>query len=81
LDTEVLGVALLAGIGAGVYPNLSQAIGKAVRIAAVLPHDLQKAQLYDCYFEVFLELVNDMAARFSPLTRLTKTGDAFIGKN
>jgi xylulokinase len=72
IDTEVLGVALLAGVGAGVYSDLHQAVGKAIRIADTLPFDCRKAEIYDRYFEAYLELVKDMAPRFTHLAELSR---------
>ncbi|MEN6412916.1 MAG: FGGY family carbohydrate kinase [Veillonellales bacterium] len=72
LDTEVLGVALLAGVGVGIYSNLAQAVNETVQIARIIPYDAQKAERYDRYFQAYLELVNDMSGRFSQISSLLK---------
>jgi len=73
-DTEALGVALLAGLGAGVYSDLPQAVAKAVKVADVLSYDRQNADIYDYYFKAFLELVNELAPRFGHFAALTRGG-------
>lgn len=72
IDTEVLGVALLAGVGVGVYSDLDEAIDKAVRIADTVPCNRRNSICYDRYFRAYLELVQDMEPRFSPLAELTR---------
>ena len=73
IDTEVLGVALLAATGVGVYANLDQAVKKAVRIADRLPFNRQNAEIYDRRFKAYLELVDDMTPRFSHLAELMRS--------
>lgn len=51
-----LGAALLAGVGTGIYSDFDQAVQKTIRIEKEYIPNLEKAQVYDRFFEIYLRL-------------------------
>lgn len=62
-DAAVTGVAMLAGLGAGVYPDVADAIERCVRREAVIEPDPATVALYDERFAAYRELVGSAVVR------------------
>lgn len=71
IEAGALGVAILAGVGAGVYDSVEQGTQAAVRYADRVAPDPEAVELYGRIFEVYAELEQ----RVSPLyARVPVTG-------
>jgi xylulokinase len=62
-DAAVTGVAMLAGIGAGVYTSADDAIGQCVRLDPAIEPDPAAADRYDEAFEAWRRLAQSQAVR------------------
>ena len=70
LETETLGSALLAGVGCGIYPNLSFAVKAAVKIVEEIPYQKVQAERYDRNFDVYMRLVDHFSGEFDKLAEI-----------
>jgi len=68
--TEVLGAALLAGVGLGLYPDFSTAASQAVDQGDVFEPDLEVHQHYNRLFSVYKELYEDTKHHFEKLAKM-----------
>lgn len=66
-QTEVLGAALLAGVGLGVYPDFAAAIDAHVRSSRVFLPDAQAHAAYDQLFPLYCDLYKDVEPYFTRL--------------
>ena len=55
-EASLLGAAILAGVGAGVYPNVDEAINRVSHVAGVFEPDPAAATIYDQRFPLYREL-------------------------
>ena len=62
-DAAVTGVAMLAGLGVGLYADVADAIARCVRPEAVLEPDVVHVALYDERFAAYRELVGSKVVR------------------
>jgi xylulokinase len=62
-DAAVSGVAMLAGLGAGIYPDVAEAIGRCVHLASPIEPDATTKELYDERFAAWRELAEARVAR------------------
>ncbi|MFL5754812.1 MAG: FGGY-family carbohydrate kinase [Chloroflexota bacterium] len=69
-DAAVTGVAMLAGIGAGVYGDVDEAIDRCVRREPAIDPDPANRAVYEDRFDAWRELVS------SPAVRRSIAGDA-----
>ena len=68
--TEVLGAALLAGVGLELYPDFSTAASQAVDQGDVFEPDLEVHQHYNRLFSVYKELYEDTKHHFEKLAKM-----------
>lgn len=54
-ESTAVGAAIWAGLGAKVYPNYRQAVQKMVRLSRIVRPDKKKADVYDFYYEKYLD--------------------------
>jgi xylulokinase len=69
-EGPALGVALLAGVGAGVYHSVEQACEAAVRYGDALPPDMEAHGRYEPYFQLYKRLYLDLKEDFERLAEL-----------
>lgn len=72
LDSQgpALGVALLAGVGAGVYSSISEACTQTIRVADSLEPNIQHAELYERQYRVFRRLYASVKEAFGEIKEL-----------
>jgi xylulokinase len=78
-QTEVLGAALLAGVGLGVYSDFGEAIAAHVRPARVYTPNDWAHQAYDELFPIYRDLYDDVEPYFSRLAGI-ELPSAWIGR-
>jgi len=61
------GAALLAGVGAGVFPTVQAACAATVRVAAQTPADPDRAALYDRLYRTYRDLYPALTPSFHAL--------------
>lgn len=59
-----LGAAILAGVGVGVYRDFKEAVRRTVQITRVHEPDMKAHQIYQQYFEVYLEIYDALKEIF-----------------
>ena len=70
-EASLLGAAMLAGVGAGVYANVEEAISRVWRAEGVFEPVTAAKRIYDQRFPLYRELyesVVNVSARLSELT-------------
>jgi len=55
-----LGAAILAGIGAGLYKDFNEAVGKTIEITRTHEPDMKNHEIYSKYFDIYLEIYNNL---------------------
>lgn len=70
------GAALLAGVGAGCYPDVAQACAQTLRERERLVPDPVRQQTYDSYYQVYRALYPALKEPFARLAELAHTGAA-----
>ena len=75
-DDAAVGSAMLAGLGAGVFPDWAAAARCGTRDAQVIAPDPVDAATYDRYFTVFQESARDLAPHYHALYELSQGGEA-----
>jgi xylulokinase len=68
--TEVLGAAVLAGVGIGAYPDYPTALERVVAIGREFPPDSRAHAAYNNLFPIYKELYPDVEPYFERLARL-----------
>lgn len=67
-----LGVAILAGVGAGVYPSVREACQKIIEKKKHISPDKEIHEKYMEFYSLYCELYPDLAKRFKTLTQIGK---------
>lgn len=70
-QATTLGVALLAGVGAGVYSSFEEAVQKTVRIQRTHYPSLDNHDTYEKFYQIYLELYQKLQDSFETLARIT----------
>ena len=70
LDSEVLGAAVIAGFGVGLYPNMVEASEKMVRTAKIFLPDAGRRDVYGRLLEIYESLYPDLQEEFSKLAKV-----------
>jgi xylulokinase len=55
-EGPALGVALLAGVGAGIYSSVAEACEVAIKTVSVQQPIVENVRVYDRYYQVYKEL-------------------------
>ena len=64
-DAATTGVAMLAGLGAGVYRNVDEAIARCVRMDPAIEPSAPTHDVYDEAYEAYVELAASAVVRRS----------------
>ena len=64
------GVALLAAVGAGLYPTVQAACEAAISVVDTLPPDSRSVAVYESYYALYRRLYAALAGEFDTLARL-----------
>ncbi|HXE55734.1 MAG TPA: xylulokinase [Tepidisphaeraceae bacterium] len=64
------GVALLAGVGTGVWDSVEQACRASIKQIAKVQPNRRHASAYDAYYQTYGKLYYDLKERFSEMSRL-----------
>ncbi len=64
------GVALLAGVGTGVFGSVEQACAASIRLVTKLTPNQKRAGAYDRHFAVYDKLYDDLKPRFAEISEL-----------
>ena len=64
------GVALLAGVGTGVWKNVEQACRASIETVKKIPVDKKSAAFYDKYYGVYAKLYGDLKNRYAEIAAL-----------
>ena len=70
VHTEVLGAAVLAGVGIGAYPDYGTALGRVVEVDSEFTPDPKAHAAYNQLFPVYKELYPDVKPYFERLAKL-----------
>ena len=65
------GVALLAGVGTGVWNSVEEACRSSIKQTEKVNPDKKLAKLYDRHFAVYDKLYGDLSARFAEMAALS----------
>jgi xylulokinase len=69
-EGPALGVALLAGVGAGVYARVEEACDAAIRTVAVTEPSPDSQKIYDGYYAIYRALYQSLKDRFQDVGQL-----------
>jgi len=73
-EGPAFGVALLAGVGTGVWTSAAEACRATIRVQDECPPRAAEAALYDRYYPVYQGLYGALKDSFAAVTRLSETG-------
>ena len=65
-----LGAAILAGVGTGQYKSFKQAVDRTVKIKSTHEPDLKNHEIYEKYYELYLEIYNNLKETMLKASRL-----------
>ena len=65
-----LGVALLAGVGAGIYPNLKKVCKKMITTGKGVKPDFKRVKIYNEYYKLYRKTYSNLKAEFRELAIL-----------
>ncbi|MFW5980550.1 MAG: xylulokinase [Halanaerobiaceae bacterium] len=68
-----LGAAILAGVGAGIYKDFSEAVNRTVKIERTHKPDRENHKLYQKYYNLYLELYDNLEGSYENLDEI-RTG-------
>ncbi len=69
-EGPALGVAILAGVGAGVYPSVADACDRMIRKNAPLSPDAAASAAYEPYYQLYNSLYPVLKERFAALSEM-----------
>lgn len=69
-EGPALGVALLAGVGTGVYPSVEEACRSVIKVACTTTADQESKQVYDRYYPVYQSLYQSLKGDFAEVSRV-----------
>lgn len=61
---STLGVALLAGVGTGLYKNYKEAVERTIKITRIQEPNKEAHEIYEKYFPIYLEIYKDLKNTF-----------------
>jgi xylulokinase len=71
-EGPALGVALLAGVGAGIYASVDQACDAVIHKGSVQQPDMDRHRAYEPYFQLYRKIYTDLKGDFKILSELVK---------
>lgn len=72
-EGAAFGAALLAGVGAGVYPDVVTACRQTIRVVDTLAPQPAAVELYEQYYTLYRRLYEHLAGDFSALAQIVRT--------
>ncbi|MDO5396514.1 MAG: xylulokinase [bacterium] len=69
-EGPALGVAILAGVGAGIYPSVEDACAKMIHYNPAQEPDAESVPEYQKYYEVYTQLYKDVKDTYSKLASI-----------
>jgi len=69
-EGPALGVALLAGVGTGVYPSVAEACRSVIKVASTTNADPKTKKVYDGFYSVYRSLYRSLREDFSAVAKL-----------
>ncbi|MCL5104282.1 MAG: xylulokinase [Armatimonadetes bacterium] len=70
-EGPALGVALLAGVGTGIYPSVEKACRSVINVATSTPADREAKAVYDKYYTVYQSLYQSLKGDFERVSKIT----------
>ncbi len=71
-EGPALGVALLAGVGAGVYKNVEEACDTAIKVKNVQQPELGNTEKYSEFYKIYTKLYSSLKNNYSELAGILK---------
>ena len=65
-----LGAAILAGVGAGLYPSVEEACDKIISVKGEQPCDAERSAQYDKFYDIYTNLYANLKASCAKLAQL-----------
>ncbi|MCS7225101.1 MAG: xylulokinase [Armatimonadetes bacterium] len=72
-DASVLGAAIIAGVGTGLFPDFPTACSRTVRLGETIVCDRHRAALYDQMYHIYRNLYPSLISFFSSRYRLERS--------
>ena len=72
-EGPALGVALLAGVGTGVYKNVAEACDTAIQAKNIQQPDESNVSIYSKYYELYGKLYNSLKNDYKELSQILKS--------
>jgi len=69
-EGPAFGAALIAGVGAGVYPSIQEACDRTVKTTGLVKPNTENVATYDKYYSLYRELYRSVKPRFKDLVKL-----------
>lgn len=69
-EGPAFGVALLAGVGTGVYPSVEEACRSTIQVTSSTQPDMEAKALYDRYYPVYRALYPAVKEQFAQVSRI-----------
>lgn len=69
-EGPALGVALLAGVGTGIYPSVADACRSVIKVATTTKSDPAAKKTYDGYYSVYQSLYKALKPNFDSVSKL-----------
>lgn len=69
-EGPALGVALLAGVGTGVYKSVAEACDTAIKVKSVQDPDMEKYKIYDKYYRLYNQLYRSLKNDYRELANI-----------
>jgi xylulokinase len=71
-EGPALGVALLAGVGTGIYKSVAEACDTAIKVKNVQDPDMEKYKIYDKYYRLYNRLYKSLKNDYRELADIMK---------
>lgn len=75
-EGPALGVAILAGVGTGIYDSVEQACDEIIKIRTRQPANMSKNLVYSRYHRIYRNLYNSLKNDFAELSTLVQAADS-----
>jgi xylulokinase len=71
-EGPALGVAILAGVGAGIYDSVPQACNDVIKVKDSLPPIEERIKKYDDFYKLYVQLYKSLKGDFTQLSSILK---------
>ena len=69
-EGPALGVALLAGVGTGIYPSVEEACRRVIKVESSTKPDMARKSIYDRYYQVYRALYPALKDQFKAVSEI-----------